>query len=148
MQPNLFGAPPLPARPAPRSRPIDEPAPATPSRLAGLTTPHAKREARAAVRAIQAGTLGARLLALYARAHRGEHADRQGRRWSALTDYEAAAELGVERTSINAARATLVRDGLVTKSRKRKCRYKPSSFDVWAWEATEKGMATAGEVSR
>ena len=127
------------ARPTADSGGIDTAAPASPHRLAGLTHGHAKREALQAFRAIKAGTLAARLLELYARAGRGELLDRAGRAWPGLTDYEAAAMLGAERTSINAARNPLLRAGLVDRGASRKCRHKPSRFDVVAWTITDLG---------
>ena len=101
--------------------------------LPGQRVEHAKAEAVATVRKIQAGTLVDRLRELYERAARLDLADRNGRRWVGLTDYEAAAYLGCERSSVNAARAQLVRDGLVGRYRRRLCRHKPSGQQVVAW---------------
>lgn len=95
------------------------------------TTPSA--DARRVSRELQASPLRERLLDLYRRAAARKIRDRDGRTWPGLTDYEAAAMLGVERTSINAARNALVKDGLVREHRKRPCRHKPSRQQVWAW---------------
>ena len=93
----------------------------------------AKTDARRTYRAIRAGSLPGRLLTLYRQAAAGQLADKDGRRWPGLTDYEAAAYLGCERSSVNAARAGLVKRGHVGKVRRRRCRYRPSNQDVWAW---------------
>ncbi|GAB5535268.1 MAG: hypothetical protein Rubg2KO_15170 [Rubricoccaceae bacterium] len=55
---------------------------------------------------------------------------------TSLTDYELAALLDVERSSINAARNQLVKDGLVTATTKRFCRHKPSNVQVNTWRPT------------
>ena len=98
--------------------------------------PTAKADALRVKGEIQAAPLVDRLAALYRRAASRELPDSQSRRLPGLTDYEAAAYLGVERTSINAARNQLVDQGRVGKLRKRRCRYRPSSQDVWAWALT------------
>lgn len=99
-----------------------------------MSSTDAKADALAARTTIAHGPLRDRLLALYRLAAAGTYEDRAGRRWPDLTDYEAAAGLGVERTSINAARNELVDRGLVEKARRRPCRYKPSGQDVWGWQ--------------
>lgn len=114
---------------------------------AGQAHEHAKDVAVAAVHAIQAGTLVDRLRELYERAGRLELADKSGRRWIGLTDYEAAGYLGCERSSVNTARAQLVRDGLVGRYRRRLCRYRPSGQQVVAWalvSAIERGSRSRG----
>jgi len=113
--------------PASVGRPTDPPRPEHPS---------AKADALAVAGEIQASPLVDRLLALYRRAASREHVDKQGRRLPGMTDYEAAAILGVERTSVNAARNQLVDEGRVGKLRRRPCRYRPTGRDVWAWALT------------
>ena len=105
-------------------------------RLRGQHHEHARREAHATMRAVQAGTLVERLHALYRQAAAGQLADKDGRRWIGLTDEEAAAYLGTRRSSINAARAPLLKSGQVGKYRRRFCRKTPSRQQVWAWALT------------
>lgn len=142
-------APPHPADRSPARRRVDEPEPAGPTTLAGppptvvVPTEHAKRDALAAFRAIGESAMPRRLLRLLARAARGEIRDKRGRRWTGLTDYEAAAILNCERTTVNAARSPLMRAGLVTSEGKRTCRHRPSRFAVNAWTATREGQAEA-----
>lgn len=93
----------------------------------------ARPDAHAAMRAIQRGTLVERYRALLAVTATRGFRTRSGEVLHALTDYEAAAALGVERTSINAARGALVREGLVRSAGKRRCRYRPSRHRVHAW---------------
>ncbi len=111
--------------------------PATPPASAPRPeAPTAKADALRVAGQIQGSPLVDRLLALYRRAASREIRDNDGRRLPGLTDYEAAAMLGVERTSVNAARNQLVDAGRVGKLDKRFCRYRPSNQRVWAWALT------------
>lgn len=111
-----------------------------------MNTQSAKPDALRARRAIASGPLKDRLLALYRLAAAGAYRDSAGRTWPDLTDYEAAAGLEVERTSVNAARNELVKAGLVVKCRRRRCRYKPSGQDVWGWRLAP--TADVGQAMR
>jgi len=111
-------------------------APAVPASTSRPEHPSAKADALRVSGQIQESPLVDRLLALYRRAASREHVDKQGRRLPGMTDYEAAAILGVERTTINAARNQLVDAGRVGKLDKRFCRYRPSNQRVWAWALT------------
>ena len=110
--------------------------PAAPPAAPSDATAQAKGDALAVRGQIQASPLPERLAALYRRAASREIADKEGRRLPGLTDYEAAAMLGVERTTVNAARNALVDEGRVGKLLKRRCRYRPSNQDVWSWALT------------
>ncbi len=108
-----------------------------------MNTQSAKADALRTHRAIRSGTVVGRLLDHFRLAAAGQLADQSGRCWPDLTDYEAAAWLGVGRSTINSARKELVDRGLVVKCRRRPCRFKPSGQDVWGWR-----LATSAEGTR
>lgn len=93
-------------------------------------------------RELQAGVLTENLLNLYEQAARGEIVDKQGRRWGTLTDYEAAALLGCERSSVCSCRNRLVSLGAVREHYQRYCRWRPSRNRVSAW-----GLVTTNALS-
>lgn len=99
------------------------------------------------VRQQLAGSHRDRVLDLFRRADAGRLVDSERRAWPDLTDFELAAclsdEIGedVLRTTVIPARNALVKEGLVEKARKRRCRFRPSGQDVWGWRLSRAGDA-------